>query len=590
MSDTVEQIKDRLGVVEVLAPYVKLTKAGRYHKGLCPFHNEKTPSFMVNPERGFYHCFGCNKGGDIFSFIQEIEGLDFRGALKLLAEKAGVEITNERPENRDRKEKLFTILADAQRFFTDTLTRHIEAKEYIQSRGITTENGDRWQLGYAPQAWQDTLDHLTEKGHDPALIELAGLAKQPDAADKDTQKEGVDTPRRYDRFRGRVMFPIRDISGRVIGFSGRIFPETTQEQAKYLNSPETPVFDKSRILYGLDFAREAIRKYNFAILVEGQLDVLLAHQTSYTNTVALSGTAFTAAHAQLIKRYTENLVLAFDGDRAGVSASGRAAAIALETGLNVKIATLPSGEDPADIINRDIDAWKSVIKGAEHVVDFYLSYLESLGYDERRFKLEVSRVVLPYVARIPNAIDQAHFVGRVAKALAIPEDAVVAELEKIKPSTTHTTSRATQEATTTSPQNDESPEHAAPFLSRGDSIERLLIGLVQALDQRDHELHETVLMRLTDLLGKERIDTLVNAPDESRVALIEGDLFLDEHEGKGELMLVIDELFDDFKKELARIAYRDAVMQLKAAEDNGNAKEVEAALQRLNTLAQALSE
>ena len=580
MSDSVEQIKDRLSIVDVVAPYVKLARAGKHYKGLSPFNKEKTPSFYVSPDRGLYHCFSSGKGGDMFTFIQEMEGVDFRGALALLAEKAGVAIVNERPENRDRREKIYAVLDDAVGFFEDMLTRHADAQAYLEKRGITQKTVSEWNVGYAPSAWQDTLEYLIRKGHDAALIEAAGLVKKQETADS---KQSTPNPRFYDRFRGRVMFPIRDASGRTVGFSGRIYPESAgEEQAKYINSPETSVFDKSRVLYGLNEAKAAVRKYNFAILVEGQFDVLAAHQTRYTNTIALSGTAFTEHHAALIKRHTENLVLAFDGDRAGVAASGRASAIALSKGLNVKIAALPPGQDPADIIQSDAALFKDAIKGATHVVDFYLTYLKNLKYDERRFKLEVSRVALPYVARIANAIDQAHFVSRVAEVLRVPEEAVWGELKKLsKPAAGYEPRRAHTPT--------ESPSaHYEPFLSRGDTLERLLVGVMQSLDSSHPDIARAIQGKLHRLLGAERIQDVLNSPDEERVSVIEGDLFLEAHEQEGDLRTVIEELLADLEKELVRVRYRDAVVKLKHAEKTGDEKHVQELLEEVSVLAREL--
>lgn len=576
-TDTVTQIKDRLSIVDVLSPYIKLNKAGKYYKGLCPFHSEKTPSFMVNPDRGFFHCFGCSKGGDMFTFIEEVEGVDFRGALKVLAEKAGVEISHEQSGNRDRKEKIYSILRDAEEFFVSKFSAHKDAHTYVVGRGITEGTITSWSIGYAPSAWRDALEYLVEKGHDESLIEAAGIVKRPD-----TSGEGTAEKKMYDRFRGRIMFPIRDVTGRTIGFSGRLFPETEQEQAKYLNSPETDVFDKSRVLYGLDKAKESIRKYDFAILVEGQFDLLMAQQTAYTNTTALSGTAFTEAHANLIKRYTENLVLAFDGDRAGVAASGRAAAIALSAGLNVKIASLPPGEDPADIIQKNQQIWKDSVKGAVHVVDFYISYLKNLGYDERRFKLEVTRVVIPYVTRITNAIDQAHFISRIADELHVPESAVTEEVKRYS----HSNKGYISEKKS-SKSNDTIPTtHYEPFLSRGETVERLLVGVMQSLDEENYpELRHSIHQKLQSLLGDDRIQTIMNSPEEQRVSIIEGDLFLADHEKEGNLKLVIDELLDDLEKELVRVQYRDTVIKLKNAEKEGDETLTESLLQEVSLLA-----
>lgn len=576
MSDTVEEIKNRLSVVDVVGQYVKLTKAGKYYKGLSPFNSEKTASFYVSPDRGLYHCFSSGKGGDMFTFVEEMEGVDFKGALKILAEKAGVEIVPESKEKKDKREKIYAILKDSDDFFYETLQKNSAAKEYITSRGLDVSGIERWHLGYVPDEWRLLLEHLKELGHDESLIEAAGLAKHPDSEDADTEK----TKKLYDRFRGRIMFPIRDVSGRVVGFSGRAFPDT-DKGAKYLNSPETSVFDKSRVLYGLDFAKSGIRKYNFTILVEGQFDLLMAHQAGYTNAIALSGTAFTAGHAALIRRYTENLVLAFDGDRAGVSASGRAAHIALQQGLNAKVAPLPAGEDPADIIKKDPSLWKDSIRQSLHIVDFYIAHLKDAGYDERRFKLEVSRTVLPYVAQIKNAIDQSYFVGRVAEAIAVPEEAVRDELKKL------TASRQKEYVSPLPKKVDDIPSE--PFLSKGDSLERLMVGVLQSLNEEQHqELHTKLSEKLNSILGKERVSELLASPSESRASVIEGDLFLENHEREGNLEALIDELLLDLEKEMKRARFQEVTGKLRRAEKEGTLEETEALLKEVSLLAREL--
>jgi len=597
MNDAVQEIKDRLAVTDVVGQYVKLNKAGKYYKGLCPFHKEKTPSFMVSPDRGFYHCFGCNKGGDIFTFIEEVEGVDFRGALKLLADKAGVTLSAEPPGSRDRKEKILAALDDAETFFVSALLKEDGAREYLRKRGVTEDTVARWRVGYAPDAWRDALEYLIQNGHDESIIESAGLIKYPEqggrgqgtegssensATTKNLQSTTSGAKRPYDRFRGRIMFPLRDVSGRTVGFSGRAFPDR-ENDAKYLNSPETPVFDKSRILYGLDMAKEAIRKYGFAILVEGQFDLLLAQQTAYANSVALSGTAFTEAHANLLRRYSENLVLAFDGDRAGITAAGRAAMIALKAGLNVKIAMFPPGKDPADVISEDADVWKLTIKEASHVIDFYIAYLKTLGYDERRYKLEVSRVVLPYVAAVTNAIDRAHFVSRVAEELHVPESAVQEELSKLAPT-------RTRQGVTPPPRSSvATPLSHEPFLSRGDTLERLLVGVLQSLKDAGHDtLAGTTEKRLEALLGRPRIDEIYASPEESRISVIEGDLFLESREKDSTLEPVIDELLEALEKELTRIKYRETLARLKEAEKNQDTERIDALLKEVSVLAAKL--
>lgn len=575
MSDTVQEIKDKLNIVDVVGSYVKLTKAGKYWKGLCPFHGEKTPSFMVSPERDFYHCFGCGKGGDIFSFVQDIENLDFRGSLKLLADKAGVTIEYENRKDNDAKEKLFAVLKDAENFYRTELEKKKDAKEYLLKRGLKIETLEKFRVGYAPNEWRPASDHLLLEGHAEASIEDAGLTKRPES-DSSSKKP-------YDRFRGRIVFPIRDISGRTVGFSGRIFEDDPKHpQAKYLNSPETNVFHKSKILYGFDMAKEGIRKYGFALLVEGQVDLLMAHQSGFTNAVALSGTAFTEAHATLIKRHTDNLLIAFDGDTAGISAAGRAAALALPVGLNTKIALLKDGKDPADAMQNDVSEFKSAVREAKHVVDFYLKHLADTEHDARTFKLEASRIVLPFLNLIQNAIDREHFVGRVARALEVSEEAVKQELTKLKnPNKETSVTKETSDA--------KKVLSSDPFLSRGDTIVRLLSGMLMVFkEKKNEEAYAKVHDALLEGLGEDRLQSLIQNPENVRAAIIEADMYLAEYEDANVESAVVKDIIHDFKKEVNRTRYQEKTRELKRLEASGGGAEMEGLLKDIAKLAEGL--
>jgi len=419
-SGNVEQIKERLSIEEVVGQYVELKAAGSNLKGKCPFHAEKTPSFIVSPMRDTYHCFGCGVGGDIFTFVQEIEGLDFRGALKMLADKAGVELTFEQGVQKDDKDTLFSILESVTAYYTTNLQQNKKALAYLKERGLAQETIESFRIGFAPDGWNGALDHLKAAGFSEKLIEEAGLIKKGD--------KGF-----YDRFRSRIMFPITDSVGRVVAFSGRIFDKEDDNTGKYINSPETTLYHKSKILYGYDRARQAIRKTNFAVLVEGQMDLIATHQAKYTNTVALSGTALTPEHITLLGRMSNNLCLALDADEAGIASAGKSARAALRAGFDVKIAALPEGDDPADMIGRgDIEIWKKTIKNSKHVVDFLLEHYRGKSKDDRAFKLSVQKEVLPYLHDIASEIDKSHFIQRVAAQLSVKEEAIRQELSKIK--------------------------------------------------------------------------------------------------------------------------------------------------------------
>lgn len=423
MRSNAELIKERLGIAEVVGSYIKLEKAGGSFRARCPFHNEKTPSFFVSPTRNSFYCFGCEAKGDIFSFVERYEGVDFRGALKILAEKAGIELTREDPKERDEREELFRVMEEAASYFKANLLAHPAPRAYIMGRGLSEASLETFRIGYALPEWRALTEHLGRKGFSDALIEKAGLAKRA--------SEGGD--RVYDRFRGRIMFPLMDTSGRVIAFSGRVFdiPQGKEEPAKYINSPETPLFSKSKVLYGFDKAKEAIRKWSFAILVEGQMDLVMSHQAGYRNAVALSGTALTDEHVDQLLRLSDRLVLALDTDKAGIAAAGRSATLALRRGLDVKVALLSQGKDPADLIQADPELWKEAVKNSVHIVDYYLKIVLDKEKDERKRRLAVSATVLPYVALIAKPMDRAHFTARVAQALHLPEDAVRQEVEAL---------------------------------------------------------------------------------------------------------------------------------------------------------------
>lgn len=416
--DTVQQIKDRLSIVDVVGQYVKLERSGTSMKGRCPFHAEKTPSFFVSPERGTYHCFGCSEGGDIFTFVEKIEGIDFRGALKILADKAGVEIQYERKEARDERERLFELLEAATIFYSSRLSD--DARTYLKGRGVEDGTVHAFRIGWAGDGWTAASDHLKKKGFTEKEILDAGLAKKGD--------RGL-----LDKFRNRIMFPIADSASRVIGFSGRIFGEHASPDApKYLNSPETPLFHKSRILYGFDKAKIAIRKHNFAVLVEGQMDLILSHQAGWANTVAVSGTAFTPEHARLVKRMSDNLVIALDADQAGIKAAGRAARAALQGGLNVKVAKLPSGLDPADLIVKEgVESWRAAIRDSKDIITFLLDVLHEHAKDPDQFRRTVEAVVLPYVGDILSPIEREQKLAEIAKRLGVSQGAVGEAFEKV---------------------------------------------------------------------------------------------------------------------------------------------------------------
>jgi DNA primase len=423
MSSIIEEIKSRLNIVDVAGGYIKLEKAGGNYKACCPFHSEKTPSFFISSARQTYHCFGCNRGGDVISFVEEIEGLDFSGALKILAERAGIELTRERSEAKNERAEIYRALDLATKFYEAVLLKFPDALEYLKGRGLEDETIQQFHIGFAPDEWRALSDFLTKKGISEQAMERAGLIVR--------SQKGI-----YDRFRSRIMFPIMDSSGRVIAFSGRIHNESTGKtlgasgSAKYVNSPETEIFHKSRILFGLYQAREELRREDRAVLVEGQMDLILSHQAGIKNAVASSGTALTIDHLALIKRFTKNLTLALDADKAGLSATHRAVELAFDQDMTVSVASIPEGLDPADLILRDREAWSNSIREARHVIDFYLELLPKKYADAHMLRTQISEIVIPLVAHLKNTLDTAHFVGRIASLLHIKEEPIWEEIKK----------------------------------------------------------------------------------------------------------------------------------------------------------------
>ncbi len=438
----VDEIKERLDIVDVISGYVPLKKAGRNFKGLCPFHAEKTPSFIVFPDTQSWHCFGaCGTGGDVFSFIMKRENLEFSEALRLLAKRAGVELAPrgaaETAEEK-RKERLREINAAAAQYFHNLLLQSGEgarAREYLAERAIAAETVRAFQLGYALDTWEALKGHLVGRGYEVADILAAGLI---------VEREGGGY---YDRFRGRLIFPIRDMRGRVIGFGGRVLDDS---QPKYLNSPQTPLFNKSSVLYGIDLAKGAIRRENMAVIVEGYMDVLMAHQHGIANVVASMGTALTEAQLRLLKRLTKKFTLALDADAAGDQATLRGLALARETldhqvvpvptprGLisyegrldaEIRIITLPEGKDPDEVIRESPDRWNELVRKALPVVDYYFEALTTdLDLNSAKGKSEAVRRLLPIIREIADSTEQTHYLQKLSRLVREDERKLQARL------------------------------------------------------------------------------------------------------------------------------------------------------------------
>lgn len=414
----IEQIKSKVDIVDFISEHIKIQKAGRSFKALCPFHSEKTPSFIVSPERQTWHCFGaCGDGGDVISFLQKWENIEFVEALRTLAQRAGVTLSSYVPTDASRlKDKLYEINHMASEFFHYLLTKHklgTKARDYLKSRSIKDEIVKTFLLGYAPQSWDSLSCFLTKKGYLQSDIYTAGLIIRSDKV------------RYYDRFRGRLMFTLKDQRGNIVGFSGRKLPPQSEREAKYVNTPETPIYIKGNILYGLDITKEFIKKEQEAVVVEGEFDFLSSFQTGVTNVVAIKGSAFTEGQTNLLKRYTEKVNLALDSDIAGNEAARRGIEVAENAGLVVKVVEVPFGKDPADCIAKDPHLWKRAVKDAIPIYDFIISSaFKKYGQDGVYGKKKIGSETVPFLARIGNPIIYSHYVKLLADRLQVTEESI----------------------------------------------------------------------------------------------------------------------------------------------------------------------
>ncbi|PKM91284.1 DNA primase [Candidatus Falkowbacteria bacterium HGW-Falkowbacteria-1] len=427
-----EEIKAKLDIVDVVSGYLNLKAAGSNFRATCPFHNEKTPSFMVSPEKQIWHCFGCGKGGDIFSFVMEMEGLDFVETIKLLAPKAGV-ILDDKDFSQDKnKNRSLEILELSQKYYNFILTNEknkndniIKIREYLLGRGLDLEAINRWGIGYSLNSFDDLSNFLKSKKFTENEIFLSGMSVKNEKG------------RHYNRFRDRIMFPIKDVSGRTLAFTARVNPfaeNNDKSMGKYINSPQTTLYDKSRILFALDKAKMAIKEKGFVIIVEGQMDAITAHEAGFKNLVASSGTALTIAQLNLIKRYTNNLVLSFDQDLAGLAATDRGVAEALKMGLNLKIISFEGigAKDPDEIIRQNPEAFKRAVDNAKNIIDYYLTE-ESKNVDLSKPELKNKSVhkILTVINMLYNKVEQDFWLKELSQKYDVNEDSLREEILKI---------------------------------------------------------------------------------------------------------------------------------------------------------------
>jgi DNA primase len=514
----VPEVKARLNILDVVGSYVRLTKAGSHWKACCPFHNEKTPSFTVSEERQMFHCFGCGKGGDMFTFVEEIEGIGFREALELLAERAGVEVpayrksSVMRPGEPDRPDRGREILELATKFYEKQLWEGQGTKTvlpYLRKRGLSDESLRAFRVGYVPDGWRHIHDFLLSRGYEASELEAVGLV---------IAKEGG--AGHYDRFRDRIMFPIMDVVGRVIGYSARVAPGGDEGSAKYINTPETALYRKSKAIYGISQAKGPIKDEGFTVLVEGQMDVIACHQAGFGNTVAASGTALTSEHLDILKRYAPEARLFFDMDSAGQEAAWRGALLALEKGMNVSLVSISSGKDAADLAVSDTDALRSAIGAAVTAPKYFLEhFLKKYDVSRPEGKKAVARAYAPLLMAMESDIDRDFWRKELASHIGADDRAVLSVLRQAETERTRETRYEHSESEDTGATV---PDRA--FSSRSEAVRNRLLGLLLL----DPALVASVPSKgaIREALARDPLFSLIDGTGAGRVT----DRITDEHE------------------------------------------------------------
>lgn len=415
--DDLELIKERINIVDLISEYLPLKKSGVNYKANCPFHSEKTPSFMVSPERGIWKCFGCDKGGDIFKFMMEKEGMDFKEALEFLAQKAGITLKRRRQPNKN--ERLFEINQKAAQFFHYILTESAVGKHalsYLKKRGLSNETIKIFNLGYAPQNWEALSSFLRKRGFKTEELIASGLAVP-------SKKEC------YDRFRGRIIFPLLSVRDQILGFSGRI---VEQGEPKYINTPQTPIFDKGKFLFGLHLTKGVIREKKEAIVVEGEMDMILSFQSGVKNIVASKGTALTQDQVELLKKYADSVSLCFDTDFAGDAAARRGIELADRIGLNIKVIEIEGAKDPAELCLKDSALWEKCVAEAVPIYDYYLfSAAKRYDFKSAAGKRGLFSELLPIWQKISDPMTKEHYIQKLAALLQVKDDLVRTYLARV---------------------------------------------------------------------------------------------------------------------------------------------------------------
>lgn len=591
--DEVQEIKQKIDIVSIIQDYVQLQKAGVNWKGSCPFHNEKTPSFMVNQDRQFYYCFGCSEGGDIFSFIQKIEGMDFPEVLKMLAAKAGVTLKKSKGRATNLKTRLFDVLDLAARYWNHILTTPYgkEALAYVRKRGLDEKTIASFGLGYAPDSWSNAMDFLKKRGFTELEIFQAGLTIKKD-------RGGY-----YDRFRNRLVFPISDIHGNVVGFTARAL--NSDDTAKYINTPETALYHKSYILFGLDKAKKAIRDADLAIVVEGNMDVIASHKVGVQNVVAVSGTALTEDQLNLIKRFTRNIALCFDMDGAGQRAAKRSIEIARSLDMNTKIIQLLAGKDPDECIQQNVALWQKSIDKSVPAMQYYIDrIMNEYDISDVYAKQQAARDVLREIAQVNDPIEKDYWMQEMAKRFSTSLSVLKDEMRKL-PKNKVITGQKNQDANVlasksrrprTKTQEEVLQERLVSFLLNFPEYISTVSALlepsvfVQPLEKLYTQLiiwytenNQMTKEKLSDLLSKQLTEGIEENYLNSLYLFVDKDgSFVEPKERNSEVLMLAKLIKKNYyQQKIQRVQQR-----LKEAEHNGSAEEINRIMQELQQLLQ----
>ncbi|MDP3976309.1 MAG: DNA primase [bacterium] len=486
-----EEIRSRINIEELVAQYCQLKKSGRNFKANCPFHQEKTPSFIISPDKGLAYCFGCRKGGDIFAFFQQIENVDFPEAVKTLAERAGVQLqqTSSAKPDKSEKEIILKLIQAAHHFFQDHLTQSEVAQKYLEARGYHRDAQKMFGLGFAPDSFHELTEYLQKKGFTSAQMLDAGLAAQKNIGDSNV----------YDRFRNRVIFPIHDPAGTLVAFGGRAL--SSDDPAKYLNSPETKYYHKGLSLYCFHLAKQAIREKDQAIVVEGYFDALSCQRMGYHHTVASLGTALTDGQIKLLGRFTKNFLFAFDADVSGQSAASRSIELAQRLGYNVSVILIPAnaGKDPDEALRGEPKEWENAVRDAVPATEYEFQKAFSVAdVSTVGGKKQIGEILLPIIKRLPNAVEQEHYLKKLSLQLDTSLKAIMAEFAKQKESPV-TLSQSLRRPPAPEPPHPEPysrVEHFLGLLLNHPGHMELVKSLVKPeylIDEKEKELYKTVV-------------------------------------------------------------------------------------------------